>query len=235
MKVVILAGGRGTRIGAELIPKPMIEIGGKPIIHHIMDLYKHYDCYGCSEFIICLGYMGQMIREYFLGIPELFPRLTLVATGWNTNTGGRLKKIREFVKDDTFLLTYGDGLCNVNINDLIQFHLEHKKVATVTAVQPAGRYGALQIDERGHVNHFSEKPPKDGVWINGGFFVLQPEVFNYITEDDPIWERGPLENLAIDGQLMAYKHNGFWRGMDTNQDRADLENIWASREVPWKV
>ncbi len=232
MKVVILAGGRGTRIGAELIPKPMIEIGGKPIIHHIMDIYTHF---GHNEFIVCLGYMGHMIREYFYGIPELFPQVKLIATGWNTNTGGRIKRIREYVKDEPFLLTYGDGLANIDINKLTQFHFEHKKVATVTAVQPAGRYGALQIDDRNHVNHFAEKPPKDGVWINGGFFVLQPEVFYFLRDDDPIWERGPLEELAYVKELMAYKHDGFWKCMDTNQDRADLEQIWALGEVLWKV
>ncbi len=255
MKVVILAGGFGTRLSEEthLKPKPMVEIGGKPILWHIM---KIYSAYGFNDFIICLGYKGYVIKEYFANYflhmadvtidlsnneievhnAKAEPwKVTLVDTGLNTMTGGRIKRIQEFVSNETFMLTYGDGVGNIDIRALVEFHKKHGKYATVTAVQPSGRFGALDLKEGGMVLSFREKPKGDGAWINGGFFVLEPQIFDYIKGDDTIWEREPLENLAKDGQLVAYKHKGFWKCMDTLRDKNELESLWQSGNPPWKV
>ena len=255
MKAVILAGGLGTRLSEETSrkPKPMVEIGGKPILWHIMKIYSHY---GIHEFIICCGYMGYVIKEYFanyflhmsdvtfdmrhntMEVHKKYAepwRVTVVDTGEATMTGGRIKRIGEYLQDeDAFCLTYGDGLADINIHKLIQFHRSHGKLATVTAVQPPGRFGALALDEE-QVISFIEKPLGDGSWINGGFFVLSPRVLGYIEGDDTIWEREPLEKLAADGQLMAYRHAGFWHPMDTLRDKNYLESLWSSGNAPWKV
>ncbi|KGK26808.1 Glucose-1-phosphate cytidylyltransferase [compost metagenome] len=254
MKTVILAGGLGTRISEEshLRPKPMIEIGGKPIIWHIMKIYSHY---GINDFVICLGYKGYVIKEYFanyfLHMSDVTfdmsenrmhihnrhaePwRVTLVDTGENTATGGRLKRVRDYVGDDTFCLTYGDGVADVDIPSLIDFHKSHGKLATVTAVQPPGRYGALDV--RGErVHGFQEKPLGDGGWINGGFFVLEPGIFDYIGGDETTWEYDPMRSLAQDGQLMSHTHRGFWQAMDTLRDRSYLEERWKLGEAQWRV
>jgi len=254
MKTVILAGGLGTRISEEshLRPKPMIEIGGKPIIWHIMKIYSHY---GINDFVICLGYKGYVIKEYFanyfLHMSDVTfdmsenrmhihnrnaePwRVTLVDTGENTATGGRIKRIRDYVGDETFCLTYGDGVADVDVPSLIDFHKSHGKLATVTAVQPPGRYGALDI--RGEQVHgFQEKPLGDGGWINGGFFVLEPGIFDYIDGDETTWEYDPMRSLAQDGQLMSHTHRGFWQAMDTLRDRSYLEERWKSGEAQWRV
>ncbi|MBF8757330.1 MULTISPECIES: glucose-1-phosphate cytidylyltransferase [Pseudomonas] len=254
MKTVILAGGLGTRISEEshLRPKPMIEIGGKPIIWHIMKIYSHY---GINDFVICLGYKGYVIKEYFanyfLHMSDVTfdmsenrmhihnrnaePwRVTLVDTGENTATGGRIKRIRDYVGDETFCLTYGDGVADVNVPSLIDFHKSHGKLATVTAVQPPGRYGALDI--RGErVHGFQEKPLGDGGWINGGFFVLEPGIFDYIDGDETTWEYDPMRSLAQNGQLMSHTHRGFWQAMDTLRDRSYLEERWKSGEAQWRV
>lgn len=255
MKVVILAGGFGTRLSEEtvVIPKPMVEIGGKPIIWHIM---KIYSAYGFDDFIICLGYKGYVIKEYFLNyfyhtsditvdlqsgkisIHNSYTenwRVTLVDTGLNTMTGGRVKRIKNFVGNETFMLTYGDGVSDVNLNDLLDYHKNHGKLATVTAVQPAGRFGTLTINETGLVSKFVEKPAGDGAWINGGFFVLEPQIFDYIEGDHTVWEREPLEKLAEEGNLVAYKHYGFWKAMDTLRDKMELEKIWQDGNAPWKI
>jgi glucose-1-phosphate cytidylyltransferase len=256
MKAVILAGGLGTRLSEEtdLKPKPMVEIGGKPILWHIMKIYSNY---GFNDFIVCCGYKGYVIKEYFANyflhqadievdlknnhISYLKTnsepwRITLVDTGKDTMTGGRLKRIQEYVKDETFMLTYGDGVSNVNLNELLEFHKQNKKLATLTAVQTSGKFGALSLDDNNGVNSFMEKPKGDGAWINGGFFVLEPKIFDYITEgDETIWERTPLENLAKDNQLQAYKYNGFWRPMDTLRDKIELESMWNSQTAPWKT
>ncbi|WP_022854420.1 glucose-1-phosphate cytidylyltransferase [Thermodesulfatator atlanticus] len=255
MKVVILAGGFGTRLSEEthLKPKPMVEIGGKPILWHIM---KVYSAYGFNDFIICLGYKGYVIKEYFANYflhmadvtidlknnkievhsAKAEPwRVTLVDTGLNTMTGGRIKRIQKFIGDETFMLTYGDGVGDIDIKTLVEFHKKHGKYATVTAVQPSGRFGALELDEKDNVLSFREKPRGDGAWINGGFFVLEPAVFDYIEGDETVWEREPLENLAKDGQLVAYKHRGFWKCMDTLRDKNELEKLWQSGNPPWKV
>ncbi|GBF32288.1 glucose-1-phosphate cytidylyltransferase [Desulfocucumis palustris] len=254
MKVVILAGGLGTRISEEshLKPKPMIEIGGKPILWHIMKIYSYYDIH---EFIICLGYKGYLIKEYFANYflhqsdvtIELFNnkfeihnnhcepwRVTLVDTGEKTMTGGRLKRVQSYVGNETFCFTYGDGVCDVNINDLISFHRGQGKWATLTAVQPPGRFGALDFNQN-IITSFQEKPRGDGSWINGGFFVLEPEVFKLINGDETIWEREPLDNLAKQGQLSALKHSTFWQSMDTMRDKMFLEELWNSGRAPWKV
>ncbi|GAV22602.1 glucose-1-phosphate cytidylyltransferase [Carboxydothermus pertinax] len=255
MKVVILAGGFGTRISEEshLKPKPMIEIGGMPILWHIMKIYSYY---GFNDFIICLGYKGYYIKEYFAhyylhGSNVTFDfrysnqmiihdhkvepwKVTLVDTGIDTMTGGRIKRIQPYIGNETFMLTYGDGVADVDINKLIQFHRKHKKIATVTAAQPSGRFGALNI-ENDEVISFIEKPQGDGGWVNAGFFVLEPEVFNYIEGDQTIWEKEPLETLAKNGQLMAYKHYGFWQPMDTMRDKNLLEELWKSGKAPWKL
>jgi len=256
MKVVILAGGRGTRISeeTEVLPKPMIDIGGKPIIWHIMKLYSHY---GFNEFIICLGYRGYMIKEYFshyfmhmsditidlsrnkteIHTTASEPwKITLVDTGLETMTASRLKRVEKYVGNDTFLLTYGDGLSDINIKELVDFHKTSKKAATLTAIQTAGRFGVIDIDSGGVVSSFLEKPKGEGGWINGGFFVLEPEVFSYITnKNDVVWEKGPLEKLAQEGKLGAYKHAGFWGCIDTLRDKISFEKIWQSGSVPWKV
>jgi len=254
MKAVILAGGLGTRISEEshLRPKPMIEIGGKPIIWHIMKIYSHY---GINDFVICLGYKGYVIKEYFanyfLHMSDVTfdmsenqmhihnrhaePwRVTLVDTGENTATGGRLKRVRDYVGDETFCLTYGDGVADVDLPALIDFHSRHAKLATVTAVQPPGRYGALDV--RGEqVHSFKEKPLGDGGWINGGFFVLEPGVFDYIEGDATTWEYEPMRALAQDGQLMTHVHRGFWQAMDTLRDRSYLEERWKADEAQWRI
>jgi len=253
MKVVILAGGRGTRISEETgsIPKPMIEIGGKPILWHIMKLYSHY---GFNDFVICLGYKGYVIKEYFanyflhssdieldlsrnqmsvLGSKAEPWKVTLIDTGLNTMTGGRIKRVKQYLEDDTFLLTYGDGVGAVNIKELIAYHKLGGKSATITAVQIAGRFGALNIDPDGGVQSFLEKPRGDGAWINGGFFVLEPAIFDYIEDDSAIWEKDPLEKLAQNNHLNAYKHTGFWKCMDTLRDKIELEELWEKSNPPW--
>jgi len=255
MKVVILAGGFGTRLSEETvnIPKPMVEIGGKPILWHIMKIYSHY---GYNDFIICLGYKGYVIKEYFMnyfmhmsditvdlsngGIKVHNSKaenwkVTLVDTGLDTMTGGRIKRIKDHLNGERFMLTYGDGVGDVNINSLIKFHESHGKLATITAVQPSGRFGALRINDNKKVESFVEKPAGDGAWINGGFFVLEPQVIDYIKDDNTIWEREPLENLTNESQLFAYKHEGFWKPMDTLRDKIELERLWSTKEAPWKV
>lgn len=255
MKAVILAGGIGSRISEEshLKPKPMIEIGGKPILWHIMKIYSSY---GINEFIICLGYKGYMIKEYFANYylhtsdvtfdmsknslevhqNSAEPwRVTLINTGDDTMTGGRLKRVGEYLKnDEAFCFTYGDGVCNVNITELLAFHRSHGKLATVTAVQPAGRYGALDIKEN-QVRGFIEKPQGDGGWVNGGFFVLSPKVLEFIDSDETYWEQEPLTRLAIADELKAYTHNGFWQPMDTIREKNILNELWDSAQAPWKV
>lgn len=254
MKAVILAGGLGTRISEEshLRPKPLIEIGGKPIIWHIM---KTFSVHGIREFIICCGYKGYLIKEYFanyflhtadvtLDILEnkmhvhhahAEPwKVTLANTGPDTMTGGRLLRVREYVDGGQFMLTYGDGVSDIDIPSLIEFHNNLKAYATITAVQAAGRFGALDIDGA-FVRRFVEKPIGDGHWINGGFFVLEPNVFDYLTGDQDIWEQGPLQQLSEAGRLAAYQHDGFWSAMDTLRDRNFLEELWAANRAPWKI
>lgn len=255
MKVVILAGGFGTRISEESAtrPKPLIEIGERPILWHIM---KTYSSYGFNEFVVCCGYRGYMIKEYFgnyylhncdvtfdmtggeLQVHHTAAepwKVTVVDTGLNTQTGGRVKRIREYVGDDTFLLTYGDGVADVDVGKLVESHRAGGRVGTVTAVQPAGRFGALAVGDDGAVAEFAEKPAGDGAWVSGGYFVFEPAIFGYIEGDDSILEREPLERLAADGQLDAYKHRGFWQPMDTQRDMRLLEQAWASGTAPWKV
>jgi len=255
MKAVILAGGFGTRISEEshLKPKPMIEIGGKPILWHIMKTYSHH---GVRDFVICCGYKGYLIKEYFANYflhsadvtfdlqgneMQVHQRhaepwkVTLVDTGESTMTGGRLKRVADYLKGETaFCFTYGDGLGDVDVTKLIAFHRDHGQPATITAVQPPGRYGFIELNER-TVTRFQEKPRVDKNWINGGFFVLSPEVLDYIEDDQTTWEREPLEKLADEGQLQAYLHDGFWHPMDTLYDRNLLERHWSSGEAPWKV
>lgn len=254
MKAVILAGGLGTRISEEthLRPKPMIEIGGKPILWHIMKIYSHY---GINEFIICLGYKGYMIKEYFANYflhmsdvtfdmsdnsmevhhQHTEPwKVTLIDTGAESMTGGRLKRVAPFLNKEPFCFTYGDGVSDVNLQQLIAQHNQHGLLATMTAIQPPGRYGSLDISG-GYIKRFQEKPKGDGAWINGGFFVLDPGVIEYIQGDDTIWEKEPLERLAGDNQLFAYKHDGFWKAMDTLRDKVRLEELWESGAAPWKV
>ncbi|MDT8375593.1 MAG: glucose-1-phosphate cytidylyltransferase [Mariprofundaceae bacterium] len=254
MKAVILAGGLGTRISEEthLKPKPMIEIGGKPILWHIM---KSYSSYGINDFIICLGYKGYLIKEYFANYflhtsDVTFDmndnsmqvhqnasepwKVTLVDTGDATSTGGRLKRIASYLDDGDFCFTYGDGLTNVDIGKLIEFHRHNGTLATVTAVQPPGRFGSLDVN--GHkIRAFEEKPQGDGSWINGGFFVLSPRVLEYIRDDATVWEKDPLQKLAGEGELSAFRHDGFWHPMDTLRDKTHLEELWASGKAPWKV
>lgn len=254
MKAVILAGGMGTRISEEshLRPKPMIEIGGRPILWHVMKIYSHY---GINDFIICLGYKGYMIKEYFanyflhqsdvtLDIAENRMhvhnnhsepwRVTLVDTGEKTMTGGRLKRIRSYVGSESFCFTYGDGVGNVNIGELISFHKKQGTWATLTAVQPPGRFGAVELSQD-LIIYFQEKPRGDGGWINGGFFVLEPEVFPLIDNDDTIWEREPLQELAARHQLSAFRHTGFWQPMDTMRDKQKLEELWMTDNATWRV
>jgi glucose-1-phosphate cytidylyltransferase len=254
MKAVILAGGFGTRLSEEtdLKPKPMVKIGNKPILWHIM---KTYSAYGVNDFIICCGYKGYVIKEYFanyflhmsdvtfcmkdnsMSIHQNNAEpwtVTLVDTGESTLTGGRLKRVQEYVKDeDAFCFTYGDGVSDVNIADLIKFHQEHGKLATLTATRPPGRYGALKITNNS-VEMFQEKPEGDGSWINGGYFILSPEVIKNIDGDDSIWEQEPLKKLAKDGELMSFKHDGFWQPMDTLHEKTMLNNLWNSNNAPWK-
>jgi glucose-1-phosphate cytidylyltransferase len=255
MRAVILAGGLGTRISEEthLRPKPMVEIGGKPILWHIL---KIFSAHGINEFVICCGYKGYVIKEYFANYflhmsdvtfsmrtnsMEVHRKkaepweITLVDTGEATMTGGRLKRVRNYVANETFCFTYGDGVADVDITALVAHHNSHGRMATVTAVQPPGRYGALQFGEASVVSGFQEKPQGDGGWINGGFFVLNPAVIDRIEGDATTWEQEPLKGLARDGQLTAYHHNGFWQPMDTLRDRQHLEQLWVEARAPWKV
>lgn len=256
MKAVILAGGLGTRISEEsgTRPKPMIEIGGKPILWHIMKLYSHY---GINEFIVCCGYKGYVIKEYFANyflhmsditfdmqknsmvVHQHFVepwKVTLVDTGENTMTGGRLKRVSEYIKDDElFCFTYGDGLSDININTLIDFHKKQGVQATLTAVYPPGRFGALEVNSQNLITTFKEKPRGDGGRINGGYFVLSPSVLSLIDEDNTIWEQGPLETLANNRQIAAYEHSGFWQPMDTLRDKNYLQELWDSGLAPWKI
>ena len=232
MKAVILAGGYGTRFGEEthLKPKPMIEIGGKPILWHIL---KIYSAYKINEFVICCGYKGNVIKEYFSKFDSPLWNIELVDTGIDTMTGGRIKRIQNHI-DDTFCLTYGDGLSNVDINSLISFHKEKKSLATLTAIHPPERFGVLELSEE-YVTEFHEKHRGQSSWINGGFFVFEPEIFDYINDDTTILERAPLETLAKEKKLTAFKHNGFWHSMDTLRDKNNLENLWNSKKAPWKI
>jgi len=256
MKVVILAGGYGTRISEEssVRPKPMVEIGGKPILWHIMKIYSQYKL---NNFIICLGYKGYIIKEYFANYflnrsdvtfdlknnrMEVHQNgvepwvVTLIDTGEKTMTGGRLKRVQEYVGNDTFCMTYGDGVSDINLRKLIQFHKKQKTYATLTAVQPPGRYGAFTLSKKeDKISQFREKPRGDGAWINGGYFVLEPEVFQYIESDATVWEVDPLKGLAHDGELSAYKHSGFWQSMDSLRDKNVLEELWQSGNPPWKI
>lgn len=257
MKVVILAGGLGTRLmeETEARPKPMVEIGGKPILWHIMKIYEHY---GYNDFVICLGYKAALIKEYFFNYylhnsditidlvnngmivhtsnVESF-KVTLVDTGLQTNTAGRIKRIRKYLDGETFMLTYGDGVSNIDINKLIDFHRTNGKIATLTSIQAPGKYGSIEINKKGVVQQFQEKPPGDGMWINGGFFVLEPAIFEYLSGrmDDIQWEKGPLIEIAKDGQLSAFRHTGFWKSMDALRDRIELEELWASGNALWKI
>jgi glucose-1-phosphate cytidylyltransferase len=255
MKVVILAGGLGTRISEEsdYKPKPMIEIGGKPILWHIMKIYSSY---GFNDFVICCGYKAYVIKDYFhhyymhqadmtidLGrnTTEYHNsssepwRVTLVDTGLNTMTGGRIKRVQSYIGNEPFMLTYGDGVSDVDISALLDFHRKSGRLATLTSVQPSGKFGAIEIGSRDVIMSFKEKPRGDGAWINGGFFVCEPQVLDYIQDGDAtVWEREPLEAMAKDGQLGAYKHTGFWQPMDMLRDKNELEKLWASGKAPWK-
>ena len=232
MKAVILAGGYGTRISEEshLKPKPMIEIGGKPILWHIM---KIYSAYKIDDFVICLGYRGEKIKEYFGNIDSTLWDVELVDTGLDTMTGGRLKRIQDHV-DDTFCVTYGDGLSDLDINGLLSFHKEKKSLATLTAIHPPERFGVLNLSGD-YVTEFHEKHTGESSWINGGFFVFEPEIFDYLHDDSTVLERTPLETLAKEQKLAAFKHNGFWHPMDTLRDKKHLEDLWASEKAPWKI
>ncbi len=255
MKVVILAGGLGTRLSEEtsIRPKPMVEIGGMPILWHIM---KIYSTHGFNDFIVCLGYKGYVIKEFFTNYflhksdvtidlsnnsiqihdSQAEPwKITLVDTGNESMTGGRIKRIQPHVGNEPFMLTYGDGVSDINIRQLVDFHKEGKKLLTVTAVQPSGKFGALNIDEVEKVNSFLEKPKGDGAWVNAGFFVCQPEVFDYISGDSTIWEKEPLEKIAFSGQMRAYKHHGFWKPMDTLRDKVELEEDWVKNKAKWRI
>ncbi|MGL5624159.1 glucose-1-phosphate cytidylyltransferase [Cetobacterium sp.] len=255
MKAVILAGGFGTRLSeaTNLIPKPMVEIGGKPILWHIM---KTYSLHGINEFVICCGYKAYVIKEWFanyfmhnsdvtvdlanntIEVHECKAepwKVTLVDTGLHTMTGGRIKRIQKYIGDEPFLLTYGDGVSDIDITASIEEHKKNGKALTVTAYKPNGKFGALEIDEAGSVNAFTEKPAGDGMWINAGYFICEPEVFSYITEgDSTIFEKAPLENLAKDGKMHSYKHTGFWKPMDTLRDNTELNAMWDSGKAPWK-
>lgn len=256
MKVVILAGGFGTRISEEshLKPKPMIEIGEQPILWHIMKQYSHF---GHNEFVICCGYKQHIIKEYFANyylhrsditfdftnenkfsihgnVAEPW-KVTLVDTGLNTMTGGRVKRVRKYIGEEAFMLTYGDGVSDVDINRLIEVHREQKKAATITAIQPGGRFGSLDIGDDGAIRNFIEKAKEDGGWINGGFMVFEPEIFDFIDGDDTVLEREPLERLADRNQLTAYKHGGYWQCMDSQKDKQILEDLWNSGTAPWKL
>lgn len=255
MKVVILAGGLGTRLSEETVlkPKPMVEIGGMPILWHIMKIYSNY---GYNDFVICLGYKGFVVKEYFqnyfLHKSDLTIDLinnaiivhdtqveswniTLVDTGINSMTGGRIKRIQKHIGNEPFLLTYGDGVADVNIESLVNKHKKSGKLCTVTTVQPAGRFGSIEFGDDDQVNSFLEKPKGDGSWINGGFFVCEPDVFNYIDGDNTIFEKEPMERLAQNGQMTGYRHNGFWKPMDTLRDKFELEESWANNKAAWKT
>lgn len=256
MKAIILAGGLGTRLSEETVsrPKPMVEVGGKPIIWHIM---KIFSAHGINDFVICCGYKGYMIKEYFANYllhssnvtidiknnsVDILDnaaepwRITLVDTGENTGTGGRIKRVKEYVGNESCLMTYGDGVSNVDLKKLVEFHRSQKTLATLTAVQPPGRFGAFSMSSDGNkIEHFREKPKGDGAWVNGGFFVLEPEAIDYVEHDGIFWEAEPLTNLAEDGQLSAYRHDGYWQAMDTLRDRNVLEDLWNKNEAPWKV
>jgi glucose-1-phosphate cytidylyltransferase len=257
MKVVILAGGFGTRISEEshLRPKPMIEIGDSPILWHILKIYSHY---GFNDFVICCGYKGYIIKQYFAdyylhrsditfdfsknndmtihcNVAEPW-RVTVVDTGLKAQTGARIKRVQKYLGDETFMMTYGDGVSDVDIDALMKFHKSHGKTATMTAIQPGNRWGVLDMDERQTVVRFAEKAKEDGGWINGGFMVLEPKVFDYLDDsEDLVFERKPLERLAADGELVAYKHHGYWQCLDTLRDKGRLENMWNSGSAPWKV
>ncbi|MDR6941169.1 glucose-1-phosphate cytidylyltransferase [Mucilaginibacter pocheonensis] len=254
MKVVILAGGLGTRLSEETVlkPKPMVEIGGMPILWHIM---KIYSAHGFNDFVICLGYKGYVVKEYFANYflhksdvtidlsdnsikvhdSQAEPwKITLADTGNDSMTGGRIKRIQQHVNNETFMLTYGDGVGSVDITQLLKYHQEKGKYCTVTSVQPSGRFGALNLSEDNEVKSFMEKPKGDGSWINGGFFVCEPAVFDYIDNDSTIWEREPMEKIAADGQMVAFNHEGFWKPMDTLRDKLELENDWAQGNAKWK-
>jgi len=257
MKVVILAGGKGTRISEEsqFKPKPMIEIGDMPILWHIMKIYSYYNY---NDFIICCGYKGYMIKEYFAnyflrtsditfdfkndGNMQIHNNVsepwtvTLVDTGAETMTGGRIKRIQKYIpEEESFLMTYGDGVSNINIRNLVKFHQEKNRTATMTVVQPGGRYGAVEILQDGMVNRFVEKPQGDGGWINGGFFVLNYGIFHYLKDDTEVFEKQPLETLAKNDGLIAYKHRGYWQSMDSMREREILQNAWIEGEAPWKI
>ncbi|HHV31280.1 glucose-1-phosphate cytidylyltransferase [Caproiciproducens sp. LBM24188] len=254
MKAVILAGGFGTRISEEshLKPKPMIEVGDQPILWHIM---KYYSYYGVNEFIICAGYKQHVIKEYFANyylhrsditfdftnhnhitvhnnVAEPW-KVTVVDTGLNTMTGGRIKRIKNYIDDEPFMMTYGDGVCDVDLDKLLAFHKKHGKLATMTAIQPGGRFGTLEIKDDFTISRFAEKRKEDGGWINGGFMVLEPKVIDYIEDDSTTFEREPLEKLSEEGQLVAYQHDGFWQCMDTLRDKEKLESLWMSGKAPW--
>lgn len=255
MKVVILAGGLGTRLSEETVlkPKPMVEIGDMPILWHIMKIYSSH---GFNDFVICLGYKGYVVKEYFanyflhksdvtinlkensLQVHDSYAEpwtITLVDTGLETMTGGRLKRVQAHLNGKPFLLTYGDGVSDVNIAEEVAFHRQHGRLCTVTAVQPSGRFGALDLSPDDAIHSFAEKPKGDGAWINGGFFVCEPGVFDYITDGDAtVWERRPMEGIARDGQMQAYKHHGFWKPMDTLRDKTELEQSWVANQAPWK-
>ncbi len=257
MKVVILAGGFGTRISEEshLKPKPMIEIGDKPILWHLM---KYYSAFGFNEFIICLGYKHYVVKEFFddyylhtsdvtydftsnqkkftihNNVAEPW-KVTLIDTGLHTMTGGRIKRVKEYIGNQTFFLTYGDGVSDINLKELLAYHKQHGKLATVTAIQPGGRFGVLEIKKDGQIDSFKEKNKEDGGWINGGFMVLEPQVIDYIDNDSTVFEKEPLEQLAHEGQLNAYKHRGFWQCMDTLRDKNQLEQLLDEGKAPWKV
>lgn len=256
MKVVILAGGLGTRLSEEtkLIPKPMVEIGGKPVLWHIMKIYSHF---GFNDFIVLTGYKSHIIKEYFINYYSRYSditvnmlnnsveihrtqtepwKVTMLYTGENTMTGGRIKKAQQYIGEETCMLTYGDGVADINISELIKCHKNSKKLCTLTSVKPSGKFGALDIGKNGEINTFQEKPDGDGGWINGGFMVLEPKAFSYIKDcNNTIFEREPLENLAKDGELNAYKHGGFWRPMDTLKDKNDLTKMWQDGSAPWAL
>lgn len=256
MKAVLLAGGLGTRLSEETgtRPKPMVEIGNRPILWHIMNIYA---AHGINEFVVCAGYKGEVIRQWFSEYSTRFAditfdlstgeqivhrrealpwRVTVVDTGESTMTGGRLRRVREFLDGDTFCFTYGDGVSDVDITSSLAFHRAQGRHATMTVVQPPGRFGAISLDSRETtINHFKEKPNGDGAWVNGGFFVLEPEVLDHIDADETVWEQHPLQQLAADGQLNAWKHPGFWHPMDTLHDRNKLEELWRGGIAPWKV
>ncbi len=255
MKVVLLAGGLGTRLSEETDtkPKPMVEIGGKPILWHIMKIYSQY---GFNEFIVCLGYKGYVIKEYFANYfrhqsditidlknntteihnSQAEPwKISLIDTGIATMTGGRIKRIQKYIGNEPFLLTYGDGVSDINIQELIDFHQQSNHLLTVSSIQPTGRFGALEIDENQMVKKFVEKPKGDGAWINAGFFVCEPGIFDFIGGDDTIFEKEPLEKIAELNQLKAFKHEGFWKPMDSMRDKYELESLWQSNKAPWKT